>query len=114
ELLSVGGKEQRTVVDDVEELGIAVVRRAQQKPARLLLTRDLDDMRAAHHRDAGKHALDRAGFDEPARGGVVEGGGGMRRRRARDLTPAVAARDRQSAIDDDPVVLAGELEGKTA
>jgi len=52
--------------DHIEGVGIAVVRRAQHDAVGLLLARDVDLARAADHRRAVEHALDRARFDEAA------------------------------------------------
>ena len=56
EPLAVGRQHDDALVDDVEIIGVAVVRRAQHGAARLLLARDRDVARSADDRHAVQHA----------------------------------------------------------
>ena len=60
ERVAVGRQHQRALVDHVEVVGIAVMRRAQRDGAALLLALDRDVVRAADDRRAGEQAPDAA------------------------------------------------------
>src|SRR4051812_33407845 len=66
-LLSILCQDQHPLMDDIEKIGITVMRCANNRAVRLLLALDLDDAWAAHHGDRLEHVPDRPGLDERAR-----------------------------------------------